>query len=439
MEKNIIELYQKHWNHVSKLYNNLLEHSEYENIVIYSGALKYPFRDDIDYPFKASPYFIHWLPVTNNPHCYLIISRDKKPVLCFNQPHDYWHKVAETPSEFWVPYFEIRIIRNQKDVEKSLPLNRDKTAFIGEIDSKIENFNFTAINPDPLIKQIDFSRSRKTEYEIHCIRQANKTAILGHKAAKEAYYSGASAFEIHTAYLSASEHLEQDLPYHNIIGMNESAAIIHNYEISLKRLPLNKRFSLLLDAGTRFNGYASDITRTYAYETDNEFCALIQEMDKLQQSICASLKIGNSFVDAQKICHYKIAKLLFDFQIINMPIEAIVEDGISKVFFPHGLGHLLGLQVHDAGGWQSTPEGDVIVPPNEYQTLRCTKKLEPGHVITVEPGLYFIDLLLNEHQSNSNFNWSLINKLKPYGGIRIEDNVVIHEDFVENITRDLGL
>jgi Xaa-Pro dipeptidase len=108
------------------------------------------------------------------------------------------------------------------------------------------------------------------------------------------------------------------------------------------------------------------------------------------------------------------------------------------VFYPHGIGHLLGLQVHDVGGLQGSPDGKQIERPYNHPFLRLTRKLEDGFVVTVEPGFYFIDQLLDEAKTKpigKMIDWKRVAELKHFGGVRIEDNVVARPGGQENLTR----
>ena len=107
---------------------------------------------------------------------------------------------------------------------------------------------------------------------------------------------------------------------------------------------------------------------------------------------------------------------------------------------PHGLGHHLGIQVHDVGGKLAGPDGATQAPPPEYPTLRTTRTLEPRQVITIEPGLYFIPMLLRpfrEGEHAARFDWSLIDELSVFGGIRVEDDVLVTEGAPRNFTREV--
>jgi Xaa-Pro dipeptidase len=103
------------------------------------------------------------------------------------------------------------------------------------------------------------------------------------------------------------------------------------------------------------------------------------------------------------------------------------------------LGHFLGVQVHDVGGRQKSPEGGTVPPPREFPYLRTTRKVEAGQVFTIEPGLYFIEMLLRPHRTGAThdlFDWKLVDQLAPHGGIRIEDNVLVTRDGHRNLTRE---
>jgi Xaa-Pro dipeptidase len=112
---------------------------------------------------------------------------------------------------------------------------------------------------------------------------------------------------------------------------------------------------------------------------------------------------------------------------------------VTSAFYPHGLGHLLGVQVHDVGGHMADDTGKVIDPPSGHPFLRLTRALEQDQVLTIEPGLYVIDMLQENLVGSAGYN--MINRdkldwLRPYGGIRIEDNVRVLEGGSENFTRD---
>ncbi|MDN5923671.1 MAG: M24 family metallopeptidase, partial [Xanthomonadales bacterium] len=203
--------------------------------------------------------------------------------------------------------------------------------------------------------------------------------------------------------------------------------------------PPAQNHSLLIDAGANACGYASDITRTYAAPEANDFQALIDSVDAAQQDFCSRVRSGQDYGELHMVAHHSLAGVLKEHDIVRMSPASAVESGVSSVFFPHGLGHLIGLQVHDVGGFQQGPGGGRIEQPAGQPFLRLTRSLAPGMVVTIEPGLYFIDMLLTELKAKpeaKHINWAKVDALRPYGGIRIEDDVVCTDDAPENLTRD---
>jgi Xaa-Pro dipeptidase len=285
------------------------------------------------------------------------------------------------------------------------------------------------------MRRLDYPRAAKLPYELTCLREASRLGARGHVAALEAFSSGGSEFEIELAFLRACGMREQELPYNPIIALNEGGAVLH-YQVLEKTSPSERR-SLLIDAGAEFAGYASDITRTYALDAD--FSALIARMDRMQQELCAGLRAGVDWRDVQLRAHQLTGELLKDADITTCSAAEAVASGTTKVFLPHGIGHLLGLEVHDAGGFMSAADGDDIPRPDGHPYLRLTRRLQAGFVVTMEPGIYFIDSLLDAARADaraSQINWSRVAALKPFGGIRVEDDVAITAGGCENLTRD---
>ena len=189
------------------------------------------------------------------------------------------------------------------------------------------------------------------------------------------------------------------------------------------------------------DGYASDITRTYSAGA-GVFDELIDAMDVLQRGICDDICVGVDYPSLHLRMHDRLAKLMIDFQIASGSVESLVQTGVTRAFLPHGLGPYLGLQVHDVGGHQLDASGAATERPESDPHLRLTRGLGLNEVITIEPGLYFIPLLLEPLRSSeqkSMVNWQRVDELMPFGGIRIEDNVRVLENRCENLTRDAFL
>jgi Xaa-Pro dipeptidase len=274
------------------------------------------------------------------------------------------------------------------------------------------------------------------------MREASRLGARGHVAAAAAYHAGASEFEVHQAYCSAVGLREQELPYGNIVAFGEGAAILHYTTLGRRRdVP---RPTFLIDAGAQCRGYASDITRTHVAKSgvDPLFVELLAAVERLQTELCAAVRPGTDYRDIHLLAHRRVAEALIRAGIvIGCDAEGAVQSGLSGVFFPHGVGHLLGLQVHDVAGLAADESGSAEIPrPDGHRYLRLTRTLQPGFVVTIEPGIYFIDLLLDEAQKTGlgrHVHWDTVRRLLPYGGIRIEDDVACTDgDVPENLTRD---
>ena len=402
-----------------------------DGAVVFSGAEKYRYRDDLEYPFHAEPYFKAWVPYSYSNSAVRIIPGET-PLLVIVRKEDFWHMPAPEPSGFWAQHFEVRCVTSDKALLKELN-GVSKLAGIGEVAQAA--MGFASVNDAKLLSNLDYYRAYKTSYEVACMEEANRIAASGHAATQRALTGGASEFELNEVYCRASRQRESELPYQNIVAMNQHAGILH-YQ-NLDRRPPEEFHSFLLDAGADCNGYASDITRTCASPGD-AFSELIASLDAMQQRICEAARPGTSFVLLNSLAHQLLAEVLFEHGIIRCAAQEGFERGLTRVFLPHGLGHLLGLQVHDAGGRLGSVDGAEHEPPAEHPFLRMTRTLQPGFVVTIEPGLYFIPALLDELRgglSGKLVDWETVEQWLPYGGIRIEDDVLVTGDGSRNLTR----
>ena len=411
-----------------------LERGGFEHLLVPSGTLHYQFFDDRDYPYAVNPQFKAWLPVTRAPGSWLMVTPGAKPKLVFLQPHDYWHVVPAAPSGYWVDQFDVAIIRTPEEALQHLPKDLARCAILGEPQSAVGPC--APNNPQAVVAYLEYHRAFKTPYEIAMMREASRIGARAHRAAARAFRAGASEFGIHLAYCQAAGQDANDLPYGNIVCLNEHAAVLHYTDRD--RVPPAPSRSFLIDAGASFGGYASDITRTYSAEAD-EFAALITAVDAAQLKMCDAVRAGTDYRQIHLDAHLALARILKDFGVITVSPEAAVQSGVSGTFFPHGIGHGIGLQVHDVAGFAESDRGGTIPKPDGHPYLRLTRTLQPGMAVTIEPGIYFIDMLLDELKQKGladTVDWARVDAFKPYGGIRIEDDVVCTDGTPLNLTRE---
>ena len=153
----------------------------------------------------------------------------------------------------------------------------------------------------------------------------------------------------------------------------------------------------------------------------------------------AAMKPGVKWIDLHELSYRVICTHLEQIGILrNGNVDTYMEKNLGAYFMPHGLGHFLGLDTHDVGG---IPIDLVDKRPTKagYKSLRCLRTLEAGMVITVEPGVYFVDILMDKLLANENgllqyIDPAVLSRFRGFGGVRLEDNVIVTEDGCENMT-----
>lgn len=402
------------------------------------GARTYP-RDDLAIPFRTDAHFARFVPVPGPDH--LLVLRPGPSVrLVRVSPRDFWTEPAEAWPHPWTERVDTREVTSiQEAVEAAGDVS--DCAFAG---SDTDLARALAIAPDGVepptaMARLDWERAVKTPYEIDCHRVAAQRASAGHAAARDAALAGAPERVIHAAYLEASGQLEGETPYPNIIAWDDRAAVLH---YGSKRTTAPGRGALLLiDAGATAWGYASDITRTHLTATAPPLLReLLAGMEALQRGLVGSIAPGVQFEEVHARALRGVASLLETSGILRIGADEAVQRGIASAFMPHGVGHLLGLQVHDVGGLQASPDGGVRAPGPGCERLRNTRTCAPGQVVTIEPGLYFVPMLLELLRSEPRrggdaIDWEVVDALLPFGGIRIEDDVCVTSDGREDLSR----
>lgn len=427
-------LYARHVEHRGAEVDEILTELGYDGLLIHSGRPENRLFDDQHPPFRAHAPFVAWVPAPFAADSLLELRPGQKPRLFYCQPDDFWHLPPEKPESWWADSLDVEIVSRPEDWHERFAEQR-ALAVIGDERALGDVLDGADLNAPELLWRLDQVRTRKTAWERECMMRANQRAAAGHLAAADAFRAGKSELEIHLAYLAAVGQDQDQLPYNAIVGLNEHAAVLH-YQFRSPERPARLR-SFLIDSGADVFGYAADVTRTWTLDEHAEFASLIEQLERAQRQLCDEVRQGVSFVDIHHRAHLAIAGILEHAGIVKMPPEDQVEAGVSAHFFPHGLGHFIGAQVHDVAG-QVDDRGRPLPPPDNHPALRLTRKLEAGNVLTIEPGLYFIPSLLEKLRSSDyagRIDWQVVSELSPFGGIRIEDNVLVTEGEPVNFTR----
>ncbi len=223
-------------------------------MVILAGNQQQIGRSDLNYPYSVEPYFNAWVPLTQNPGCILKLTPTEKPLLVYVQPENYWHETILDPKNHWVQHFNIQIAKTSDDALKMITSTKMKQAFIGP--DADNTGDFTAFNDSKLLNELNYFRAFKTDYEIKCIEYANQIAAQGHIAVQNTFPLEVSEFHINHVYCAATNQREAELPYPNVVALNEHASILH-YQNLKQRSPIEIH-SLLLDAGAQFSNSATE-------------------------------------------------------------------------------------------------------------------------------------------------------------------------------------
>jgi len=434
-------LYQQHLATLAQRWEQALTATNIDRAVISAGSNSNYFLDDQAPPFRPNPHFAQWVPDRNTEHCELLLAPGETPVLLFYQPDDYWHLPPAVPD--WASA-NFTLERHNSLAELTASRNNwlkgsNNQASIGP-QPTLENHN-----PDHLLAHLDFLRCQKTPFEVAAIKKATELSVAGHIAARDAFFSGASEYQIYLAFLGATGNTAAELPYNAIVALNTHGGVLH-YQHYEAQSP-DAHLSFLIDAGASHLGYASDITRTYSTATQQppgqkvaapgEFADLIDALDRCQLELIETIRTGQPYAQLHGNMIDRIALLLCDSGILECSQDEAIAGKFADPFMPHGLGHLIGLQTHDVGGQLADTSGALAPPDERFPALRLTRTLEPDSVFTIEPGIYFIPLLLDSLRATTTpINWRLVDALIPCGGIRIEDNVWLTGDGPVNLTRE---
>jgi Xaa-Pro aminopeptidase len=283
-------------------------------------------------------------------------------------------------------------------------------------------------------------RRRKDQVEIARMRRAEQATRAAFAAVVPLLREGVSERDVQIEFeAAASRGGAETMAYDAIVGSGPNSAVLHFY-------PSARRFQtgdlVLIDAGAQYLGYASDVTRTYAAggnlsDIQSELHGIVRTAELAAIAQC---RPGVEWRDVHRLAALSIAEGLTDVGILRGDPNTLVDSGAVSLFFPHGIGHLVGLGVRDAGG---TPLAERRDDPKPYPNLRIDMPLEPGMVVTTEPGVYFVPAILedpeNRRRHRGAVDWDRVDRMAGFGGIRIEDNVLITDDVGEVITADVPL
>ncbi len=439
------QLYRQHLATLDQYLQRALEIAassgcELEGVLLHAGRPGHFHADDRETIFRPAPHFQRWLPLAGPEHL-LLVRPGRRPRVARVRPRDYWYDTSPPTVSFWEEAVELLEVESYDSAVTALG-DLGHVAYLGNSPAAaaLAGVPEERVEPAELMAPLDWYRAYKTDYEVAFCRLAAQRAAAGHDAGRRCFQAGSSnEREIYRAYLEGCDQLESELPFDSIIAADDRSAILH-YQHKRGAEFTGARV-LLVDAGASANGWAADVTRTWVREgAEPEFVALVEGLDAIEQKLVQQVSPGKPYLEIHLDAHRRIGGLLAEVGVLRCDVEQAVGQGLTSAFFPHGVGHQLGLQVHDVGGHQAGPDGGSVPPPAAHSYLRNTRLIEPGHYLTVEPGIYFIPMLLDPLRQGPTaglIDWQLVDRLVPMGGIRIEDDVLCTGDGPEDLTRPL--
>ncbi|KAI9780057.1 MAG: hypothetical protein M1839_007039 [Geoglossum umbratile] len=307
-------------------------------------------------------------------------------------------------------------------------------AIHGQVSDHITFLEFKEKDLVLLREAVEECRIVKDEYEVALIRKANEISTGAHHAVMRAVKQAKNECELEAIFLHHC--ISRGAPnqaYHSIVASGTNAATLHYQQ---NNAPLKDSQLLLLDAGCAYTAYASDITRTFPPTgTFTPPSLKIYNLVHTMQSHCISaIKPNSSWESVHLLAHQILIGGLLEIGILKGGgIEEIQKKRTSVAFFPHGLGHYLGLDTHDVGGKPDYADQDAM-----FKYLRIRGRIPVGSVVTVEPGIYFchfiIDPYLADPEHAKYIDTHVLDQYWDVGGVRIEDNVLVTPDGYENLT-----
>lgn len=279
-------------------------------------------------------------------------------------------------------------------------------------------------------------RRPKDEEELRRMRLAAAATVEGYKILPQWLRAGNTERRIQVELEAQFFRAGGDTTaYGTIVGSGPNSAVLH-FEPSSRVLADGEL--VLVDAGAEVQGYACDVTRTYAVDgrfrpEHRDLYAMLLEV---QEAAVAGCRVGVEFKELHLAAARKIAEGLARLGYLRGSADELVETGAAALFFPHGLGHLVGLGVRDASGY--LPGRQRSTHP-QSRFLRQDFPLGENFVTTIEPGVYFIPAMLDDPAARDTHarrvNWEQVDRLKGLGGFRIEDNVLVTKGEPEVLTR----
>jgi Xaa-Pro dipeptidase len=392
-----------------------------DNISIWDAYI-----EDATNGYRQRRYFFY-LSGCELPDAYLIYEMATDRLTLFIPPVEpdevIWSGLPMSPEEAKAKY-DVDDCKTTKEVNPHLASESESAqstvyAIQEQVSDEITFLSYKDKEFSLLKPAIEYSRVTKSDYEIALIRKANVISTNAHVNVMKAAAKAKNECELEAVFLkSCVERNAKNQAYHSIVAAGENGATLHYVHNADS---IQNQNLLLLDAGCEVDCYASDITRTFPIKGDftEESLAIYKIVLDMQKQCIDALKAGVVWDSIHELAHKIAIKGLLDLGILKGDADAIFKARTSVAFFPHGLGHYLGMDTHDTGGKANYADKDSM-----FRYLRVRGALPARSVITVEPGIYFcrfiIEPYLKDSEQSKFIDEKVLEKYWSVGGVRIE-------------------
>lgn len=400
--------------------------------------MSHRYGTDFEYPFRQESNFLYLTGINEPDFCAFIDTSTGKYHLFVpkrDSMYAVWYGFVHSLDSYKKKYQpdEIHYTAEMEIVLRKLAPNH--VHCLNEHDAGVvSEWGFNS-DFDTLSDAIASCRVIKTHHEKLELIRASDVASEAHRAIMSNIKPGMMEYEIQALFeYTCMKNGLRHQPYSGIHAGGIGSSVLHYVE---NNRTLKDGDLFLLDAGAESNGYAADITRTIPIngvftKRQAEIYDIALEMLEL------NLQSAGPGVEVEELQLQACRHLLERFKGLNLvygDVDELMDQNIFALFFPHGIGHFLGLDTHDVGGY---PKGTERIDRPGLRFLRARRLLEPGMVVTIEPGIYFISALLEPAFKNPDqakyLNASALKTYLDFGGIRIEDNIFITENGHDNMT-----
>jgi Xaa-Pro dipeptidase len=403
-------------------WNSLLASDEV--VLVHSGEpIGKPGRLEMTYPFLPHPAYF-----------WLTGRRRESEVVLYNKELGWLEFQKEVPFEesIWEGERTDLLVtqegKNKSELDSFLQTHHFSSIYhLGQTSSVVKGKAFD------LRTALDQTRRRKDAAEVALIGKVAEIAKASFQKIGQVLLPGITEKEIQLAYESAVFRSGSlTLPYETIVGSGKNSAILH--AVPTQRVVQENEF-VLIDAGAEILDYCVDITRVFpsSENISSQHEALYRLVLQAHAECIAMAKPGVMWRDVHLHAAKVLTEGLLQLGILKGKVDTLMDKEVISLFFPHGVGHLVGLGVRDTGQMEN-------IQPKTYAgaRLRVDIELEEDHLVTVEPGCYFIASLLDHSETKAKYwndiSWSEVEKWKHIGGVRIEDNILITKDGNVNLT-----